>query len=435
VAKKSKSEPAIEDAEVIDDALHHEAEVAAEIETIADSAADSMVEEAAPESELHELAPNTHEEDVGVSLSTRVLRGLLFIFAGIALALWGAPKIVPFLPAGLAPVAEFLAPAQPKIIAEIAALRMDLEDQIATLAPVNDDAAIQQAIDAAIVAYDKTRSAELAALKDQLAATDGADIAARLATLETQNQGVNAELSAVSERLSRQITEDGVALSEEAATKLSGYQAVLEGLKAQVAALAAKNGALIQRINEVEKISARRIEEAQQQATTKVADTAAKKLLTDISAALDSGSPFQSALSGLIEVTKIEAPTALSVIAETGTPSWTSLRNSFSEAAHSALRADVTANAGNGVLGKFGAFIKTQVGTRSLERKDGPETDAILSRIEDDLINRRLTAALSEAEMLPTEPKDAMAEWIASLSALALAQSALVALNASFGAT
>ena len=375
------------------------------------------------------------EDDIGPSLSTRVLRGLFLIFVGIAIALWGAPKLAPMLPAGLSPVAEFLMPGQSESKAEVAALRAEMEAKLATLSDTPQDAVNQEAIDAAIAAYAESQKAELSALKDQLAATDGVEIESRIATLESHIEGVNAELKAVGERLSMQITENGAALSEEAASKLSGYQATLEGLKAQVTDLAAKNGALSQKVDDVAKASARRVEEAQIEASHQVANTATKKLLTDISAALDSGAPFQTALTGLADVAKVEAPAALSAIAESGTPSWTTLRNGFSDQAHKALRADTTANASEGVMGKFSAFLKTQVGTRSLERKEGSSTDAILSRVEDDLANRRLSAALSEAESLPEAPKTAIADWIANLSALSAAQTALDDLNATLGAT
>lgn len=387
-----------------------------------------------PEPEAIDDSPED-EEDIGSSLSTRVLRGLALIFVGIVIALWGAPKLAPLLPAGLAPVAEFLMPGQSEAKAEVAALRAEMETQLAALSNAPQDGVNQEAVDTAIAAYADSQKAELATIKDKLAATDGVEIESRIAALESHIEGVNAELKAVGERLSMQITENGAALSEEAASKLSGYQATLEGLKAQVTDLAAKNGALSQKVDDVAKASARRVEEAQIEASHQVANTATKKLLTDIAAALDSGAPFQTALTGLVEVANVEAPAALSAIADSGTPSWTTLRNGFSDQAHKALRADTTANASEGVVGKFSAFLKTQVGTRSLERKEGDSTDAILSRVEDDLANRRLSAALNEADSLPEAPKTAIADWIANLSALSAAQTALDDLNTALGAT
>ena len=432
MAKKSTKSTKIEDAEVVETTTADDVtEVVEETtETITEEVIEETADEPTPEVEADESL--TEEEEVRASLSSRVLRGLFLIFVGIAIALWGAPKLAPLLPAGLSPVAEFLMPGQSEAKSDIAALRAEVDERIAAIPTATG--VEQKAIDDAIAAYAASQAEELAAIKDTLAATDGQEIEARIAALESQVQGLNAELAAVGERLSLQITENGATLSEEAASKLSGYQAVLEGLKAQVADLAAKNGALSQKIEEAEKASARRIEEAQEEASTKVANTATKKNLTDIAAALDSGAPFKAALDALSQVADVTIPAGLSAVAENGTPSWTTLRNGFSDAAHNALRADIEAKAKDGSISKIGAFFKTQVGSRSLERKEGPETDAILSRVEDDLVNRRLSAALSEANNLPDAAKNAMSTWIANLAALNAAQSDLKDLSAALGA-
>ena len=123
------------------------------------------------------------------------------------------------------------------------------------------------------------------------------------------------------------------------------------------------------------------------------------------------------------------------MIADTGTPSLTTLRNGFAANAHDALRADAKANAGDGLTSKLGAFLKTQVGSRSLERQEGDSTDAILSRVEDDLTNGRLSAALSEANTLAPAPKEAFADWIEDLGTLSAAQNALADLSNSLGAS
>ncbi len=437
MAKKSDKSSEIEDAEVVETATVEDVTedvteaVEDAAETVEETAEDAIEDVAAEDDPEPEAV--SEEEEVRASLAARVLRGLFLIFVGIAVALWGAPKLAPLLPAGLSPVAEFLMPGQSEAKAEVAALRTELTEK---LAAVPTAAGVDQtAIDDAIAAFAATQAEEMATLKDALAATDGQDIEARIASLESQVEGLNAELSAVGERLSLQITENGATLSEEAASKLSGYQAVLEGLKAQVADLAAKNGALSQKVEEAATASARRVEEAQAEASTKIANTATKKALTDVAAALDSGAPFKPALDALVDVAGIEIPAGLAAVADAGTPSWTTLRNGFSDAAHQALRSDIQAQAQDGSISKLGAFLKTQVGTRSLERKEGPETDAILSRVEDDLVNRRLSAALSEAQSLPDAAKSAMSAWIANLSALDAAQTDLKDLSVSLGAS
>ena len=74
------------------------------------------------------------------------------------------------------------------------------------------------------------------------------------------------------------------------------------------------------------------------------------------------------------------------------------------------------------------------MGTRSLERKEGPETDAILSRVEDDLLNRRLDAALIEANSLPSSVKSAISVWVAKLGALSAAHSDFKDFSSAVGA-
>ncbi|MEM9851989.1 MAG: hypothetical protein AAF761_08320, partial [Pseudomonadota bacterium] len=388
---------------------------------------DPIVEDITP-------APVQAEEPERTSLAARALQFIFLIVVGIALALWGAPRLAPMLPAGLSPVAEFLMPGQRQVADDIAALRSELDTRLAGLSTGPDPAETQSAISDAIEAYDERLAEELALIKDQLAGFDAGAIEARIAALETRLEGASAELREVSDRLSRQITENGVALSEEASSRLSGYQAALEGLRAEVADLSAKNGALGQRVEEIAAIAARRVEEAQTEAENRVASTATKRLLTEIDAALESGAPFAAALSALADASDFEAPATLAQVAETGTPSLTTLRNQFSDQAYAALRADAAASASDGMGGRLGAFLRSQVGSRSLERKEGDGADAILSRVGDDLANGRLDAAVAEANALSEAAKTAMGPWINNVTALATARAEFAELSAQLGA-
>ncbi|MEM7439883.1 MAG: hypothetical protein AAF393_09810 [Pseudomonadota bacterium] len=444
MAKKKEPKQPIEDAEVVEDSAvdavdpdtgdesaSDTAQASEEAEKTADAEPETPIDDyefADPIIDTPQSAPvEPIEEAAGTSLSARVLQVLVLIFIGIAIALWGAPKLAPMLPAGLSPVAEFLAPGRSAAEAEVAALRAEMDEKLAAVS-ANGSGVDQAAIDSAIAAYDAGVAAQIGEIKDQLAATDGQDIEARIAALETKLEGMAAELTAVSDRLSRQITENGVALSEEAGAKLSGYQAALEGLRAEVGDLAAKNGALSQKVEEIASAAQRRVQEAQVEASNRVATTATRKLLTEIESALATGAAFEAALAGLEETTGAPAPDALAAVAATGTPSWTTLRNQFADKAHAALRADADANSGDGIGSKLGSFLRNQIGTRSLERREGDDVDAILSRVEDDLSNRRLDAALTEAASLPDAARAPMETWIAQLGALNAAQKALQSL-------
>lgn len=366
------------------------------------------------------------------SLAARALRGLLLVSIGIIGALWGAPKLAPVLPAGLAPVAEFLMPGQSDAKASVAALRAELDQKLADV--LKSTGIDQTAINKAISAYAVTQAEEIEIIKGALFSSQGQDIETRIALLESQFKGLSAEISTVTERVLLQIPKNDAILSETAVTELSGYSAALEKLKSQVSELSVTNSILSQKIEEASKASSRRIKEAEKEATKQVVSIAIKKNLADVAIALDRGGPFKASLDALALATGVEIPESLTIIAVNGTTSWLTLRNGFSDVAHKALRADIQAKADDGSISKLVAFFKTQVGTRSLERKEGPETDAILSRVEDDLLNRRLDAALIEANSLPSSVKSAISVWVAKLGALSAAHSDFKDFSSAVGA-
>ena len=366
------------------------------------------------------------------SLAARALRGLLLVSIGIIVALWGAPKLAPVLPAGLGPVAEFLMPGQSDAKASVAALRTELDQKLANV--LKSTGIDQTAINKSISAYAVTQAEEIEIIKDALFSIQSQDIETRIALLESRFKGLSAEISAVTERVLLQIPKNDAILSETAVTELSDYSAALEKLKSQVSELSVTNSILSQKIEEASKASSRRIKEAEKEATKQVVSIAIKKNLADVAIALDRGGPFKASLDALALATGVKIPESLAIIAVNGTTSWLTLRNGFSEVAHKALRADIQAKVDDGSISKLGAFFKTQVGTRSLERKEGPETDAILSRVEDDLLNRRLDAALIEANSLPSSVKSAISVWVAKLGALSAAHSDFKDFSSAVGA-
>ena len=366
------------------------------------------------------------------SLAARALRGLLLVSIGIIVALWGAPKLAPVLPAGLGPVAEFLMPGQSDAKASVAALRTELDQKLANV--LKSTGIDQTAINKSISAYAVTQAEEIEIIKDALFSIQSQDIETRIALLESRVKGLSAEISAVTERVLLQIPKNDAILSETAVTELSDYSAALEKLKSQVSELSVTNSILSQKIEEASKASSRRIKEAEKEATKQVVSIAIKKNLADVAIALDRGGPFKASLDALALATGVKIPESLAIIAVNGTTSWLTLRNGFSDVAHKALRADIQAKADDGSISKLGAFFKTQVGTRSLERKEGPETDAILSRVEDDLLNRRLDAALIEANSLPSSVKSAISVWVAKLGALSAAHSDFKDFSSAVGA-
>jgi hypothetical protein len=65
-----------------------------------------------------------------------------------------------------------------------------------------------------------------------------------------------------------------------------------------------------------------------------------------------------------------------------------------------------------GEIGRGEAFLRTQLGTRSLEPQEGDDPDAILSRTEFALNNGRIAEALDELSAMPDAAQPAMTDWI-----------------------
>ena len=139
-------------------------------------------------------AAEEHEEEAGRSFAARALTLLLVLLAGAALGIWGAPKLAPLLPSGLAPVAEWLTPGRRQAEEEVAALqaRVDqsvggVEARVAELSKVGDvGAQIKTAVDA----HGRRGSrATSAALQQSVDALGGADTVQRVAQLESALRG------------------------------------------------------------------------------------------------------------------------------------------------------------------------------------------------------------------------------------------------------
>ncbi|HEY9039556.1 MAG TPA: hypothetical protein VIN05_11535 [Roseovarius sp.] len=149
--------------------------------------------------------------------------------------------------------------------------------------------------------------------------------------------------------------------------------------------------------------------------------------LMRIRTALDTGTPFAPAL-GDLERAGMAAPDALQDVAESGVPTQSGLQEAFAPAARAALA--TARKSGDEPSGDFWSFMSGQLGARSLERREGPGTDAVLSRAEDDLRQGNLQAALTEIEALPDPARAELAGWAESARARMQAIAAYDALAA-----
>ena len=66
---------------------------------------------------------------------------------------------------------------------------------------------------------------------------------------------------------------------------------------------------------------------------------------------------------------------------------------------------------GEGTGDQLRAFLRDQLGTRSLTPRDGDDPDAILSRAEAAVKSGELDAALGEIDNLPDSGKAVLEEW------------------------
>ena len=195
------------------------------------------------------------------------------------------------------------------------------------------------------------------------------------------------------------------------------------GMEAAAAAAAAYEREL-QQMRQMLDDELARISDAQENAQTLEVSAAeaakaaaARAAMARVMAALATGRPYGDALFDVTQNASVEAPPALLAHADEGVPTQSALQATFPEAARAALDASVRAAVEDGSMDRVTAFLRTQLGARSLEPKEGDDPDAILSRAEAALKEGRLDVALTELEAMPDAGKPELAPWIAQATA------------------
>jgi len=159
----------------------------------------------------------------------------------------------------------------------------------------------------------------------------------------------------------------------------------------------------------------------------------ARSATTRIIAALDSGAAFSGAVVDYRSATGEGVAEVLADHAETGVITLVALTEAFPEAARAALAKARSENVDDAQGSKLGNFLKTHLGARSVEAKEGNDTDAILSRAEAALRSGQLAETLAELDALADAPKAVMADWRAQaetrLAAMQAAEAMAQALN------
>ncbi|MFO1208170.1 MAG: hypothetical protein U1E40_03000 [Amaricoccus sp.] len=439
VMTESAEEPAVP-AEPVEEPAESAEEPVAAAPVVREAPAERVVPAAAAV-ETHE----EHEDEGGWSFAARALAALLLLIAGAALGIWGAPKLAPMLPSGLAPAAEWLTPGRSEAEAQVAALqaRVDqglsgMDARIADLAKPDDvDARIQAAVDAA----GSQAQASIAALKATVDGLAGSDAAQQVAQLASALDGQKAELAALKDQISGAAAATGQ-LNEDAVKKIDVYRAELDGLRGEFGSLQEKVAGFASRLDEVAASAQRQVEtaktqvsEIQTQANTALSAAEAQAAVAQIHAAMEGGQPFAAAVKQLGGPSGIAVPDGLSAAADAGVPTLAALRASFPDAAHDAIRASIEAKSGDGILARSRAFLEAQIATRSLTPQEGSSADAVLSRMEEQLRQGNLAGAIDEAGKLPPDAAAAMSGWLDAARARNAAVEGMATLDATLSGT
>jgi hypothetical protein len=191
-------------------------------------------------------------------------------------------------------------------------------------------------------------------------------------------------------------------------------------IEAQIEAQGVDRAALSARLDEVSRLASQKLAQAQakvEELTQNAANSAKSVDLTlakeRLNAAVESGKAYGALLSQIASETGANIPTALSDAAATGVATLEQLRKDFPAAARRALKTSLQTEAGGGLTDKLTAYLKAQVGARSLEEREGDDPDAILSRVEGALSRGDLAAAVEQAQQLPASGLAELSDWLA----------------------
>lgn len=357
-------------------------------------------------------------EEKSPSLSSRILTWLVLMAIGAGLVLWGGPKLAPNLPAWAAPLARVLTPGGDQALQEVAALRGELTEQIASIEPEVDEAGILSSAAQNAADGDVVLAKRLDALEALVTESPQAEILSRIATLETRQEGVSAAVASLNETLSEAITSGGD-MSAETLAQLAAKDAVIEGLKAEMAELTSQMSdlrALVEDTNDAMRTRTEAMLNEAQNAERKAAEmaklTAIQEKLSALRSTARSGAAFRSQLDAYVAESNAEIPDVIAANAASGLPELAVLEEDFASASHLALREAIKSEAGDGTLSRVGAFLQSQVATRSLAPQEGDTTDAILSRMGSALSSDQLGTVLDEAEALDETARQPLAAFL-----------------------
>ena len=324
-----------------------------------------------------EVIPDALAEDLErPALDTQKLKGLLPLFAGGLLVggIGFGAAMVPSYFNPRDPIAPVLA-TQNQLSEKIEAQSTEIEEIQARPTPVDLSGEVAALADS-VIAF----RTDLAALKAAQVA-QARSLSERINSLEKRRlvEGVSPLAVAGYERELAQLRENISQLANDATNKIEEAKALAEVIEGNAAKLS-RDGMVIY-------------------------------ALTAIQAAVESGASYTVALDDLVAATNIGLPASLVENAPNGVASLSILQKQFPVAARAALKLareeQGLAEGENGVL----AFLKTQLGVRSLNAKGGGSADAVLSRAQAAVDVGDFAVALSEIATLSSVGQDALQGW------------------------
>ena len=136
-------------------------------------------------------------------------------------------------------------------------------------------------------------------------------------------------------------------------------------------------------------------------------ENVAASALIGIEAAISNGTGYSTLLEELKLILGLNVPEVLSANAQLGVVSLNKLQDEFPKLARVSLQAARMEGDGTG----FGAFLKAQLGFRSLFPREGTSPDAVLSRAEASVAAGNLQVALVELIDLPKSGQLVLQDW------------------------
>lgn len=251
------------------------------------------------------------------------------------------------------------------------------------------------------------QAASISALEAQVSAlpvVDLSGIETAQATLTSDIEGLNAQLTDLDDRLTAL---ENLPRGEGTASvpALATYEAEIEALRAQITEMTG----IAQTQLDTARAEAAAIEENAAAAARAAAGRAA---LARLQTGLESGAPLGAALGDLEDALGGPAPDAL-IAVQDGVPTLAALQEQFPEMARAALATARREGVSGEETAGLGAFLRNQFDVRSVTPQEGTSADAILSRAEAAVREGRLADALAEVSALPEVARAQMSDWLA----------------------